>query len=80
MKTITAEELDKKFDDGEDISDYVDWSQARRLGDVQERIDLDLPVSAVHTLDTEVRRLGTTRQALIQRWIEERLESLSDPR
>ncbi|MDM9628864.1 CopG family transcriptional regulator [Rhizobium sp. S152] len=80
MKTITAEEFDKKFDDGEDISDYVDWSQARRLGDVHERIDLDLPISAVLTLDTEVKRLGTTRQALIQRWIEERLEGLSEPR
>ena len=30
MKTISAEEFDRKFDDGEDISEYVDWSTATR--------------------------------------------------
>lgn len=32
MKTISAEDFDKKFDDGEDLDDYVDWSKATRPG------------------------------------------------
>ncbi len=31
-KTITSEELDQKFDAGEDVSKYIDWSKATRLG------------------------------------------------
>lgn len=26
--TITAKELDEKFDNGEDVSEYFDWSKA----------------------------------------------------
>ena len=29
MKKISAEEFDRKFDAGEDISAYVNWSSAR---------------------------------------------------
>lgn len=28
---IKAKELDKKFDDGEDVSEYFDWTKAKRL-------------------------------------------------
>lgn len=30
-KKITAEELDRKFDAGEDVSEYFDFTKARRL-------------------------------------------------
>lgn len=30
-KKITTEEFDRRFDAGEDISEYLDWSTARRL-------------------------------------------------
>ncbi|TAE89928.1 MAG: CopG family transcriptional regulator, partial [Verrucomicrobia bacterium] len=29
---ITAEELERRFDAGEDISAYLDWSKAKRPG------------------------------------------------
>lgn len=29
---VTAEELDRMFDEGEDIDEYIDWSKARRPG------------------------------------------------
>ena len=29
---ISAEELDRRFDDGEDVSAYFDWASARRPG------------------------------------------------
>ena len=31
-KKISAEEFDRRFDDGEDMTDYLDWSRARRPG------------------------------------------------
>ncbi|MBC2595983.1 MULTISPECIES: hypothetical protein [Ruficoccus] len=30
-KKISVEEFDRRFDDGEDISEHLDWSTARRL-------------------------------------------------
>ena len=31
-KQITAEEFDRRFDAGEDIADYIDWTKAKRPG------------------------------------------------
>lgn len=73
-KTITSEELDKKFDDGdEDILEYFDVSKARRPGLEPKRVNVDFPTWVVEGLDREARRLGVTRQALIKLWIAERL-------
>ncbi len=66
--TITTEELDKKFDDGEDIDEYIDWSKPRR-------VNVDFPSWMVAALDREARRLGVTRQSVIKVWIAERLEA-----
>ncbi|MBO0130801.1 MULTISPECIES: type II toxin-antitoxin system BrnA family antitoxin [Agrobacterium tumefaciens complex] len=73
MKTISAEDLDRKFDDGEDIDDYVDWSQASRPG--TEHTHFDLPNGILRRVDAEAARLGTTREALIVKWISEKLEN-----
>ena len=40
---ISAEDFDKKFDEGEDSSRYLDWSKARRPLLDQKRINVDLP-------------------------------------
>jgi len=73
--TITTEELDKKFDDGEDIDEYIDWSKARRPGLEPRRVNVDFPSWMVAALDREARRLGVTRQSVIKVWIAERLEA-----
>ena len=70
MKTS---EFDKKFDDGEDISQAIDWSKARRLNTEIKRINVDFPTWVVDGLDKQATRLGITRQALIKVWIAERL-------
>ncbi|WP_205412875.1 type II toxin-antitoxin system BrnA family antitoxin [Neorhizobium tomejilense] len=75
MKTITAEEFDKKFDDGEDISEYVDWSKVTRPNLELKRVNIDFPTWVVNGLDQEARRLGVTRQSLVKLWIAERLEA-----
>jgi hypothetical protein len=75
MKTISAEDFDKKFDDGEDLDDYVDWSKATRPGLELVHVDVDLPEEVLRKVDAEAARLGRTRQSLMAEWIAERLES-----
>ena len=42
MKTTTAKEFDKKFDDDEDISEYLDFSNAIKLKYVKKlNVDFD---------------------------------------
>ena len=74
-KYISAEELDRRFDDGDDISEYIDWSTAVRPGLVTKRVNVDVPAWMVQGLDSEARRVGITRQALIKVWLAERLEA-----
>lgn len=73
MKTMTAEEFDKRFDQGEDVSDVLDWSSAKRPGLAQRRVNIDFPVWVVEALDREAERLGVSRQAVVKVWIAERL-------
>ena len=72
-ETITAEELDEKFDNGEDVSAYFDWSKARRPNQEARRVNVDFPAWMVHGLDKEAGCLGVTRQSLIKMWIAEKL-------
>jgi hypothetical protein len=70
MKT---REFDKKFDDGDDVSNAIDWSSAKRLNTEIKRVNVDFPTWVVEGLDKQATRLGITRQALIKVWIAERL-------
>jgi hypothetical protein len=74
LKTITAAEFDKKFDDGEDISAYLDMSSARRPGLEARRVNVDFPNWMVESLDREARKRGVTRQSLIKLWLADKLE------
>ena len=71
---MKASELDRHFDDGEDISGELDLSSARRPNREQRRVNVDFPSWMVESLDREARRLGVTRQSIIKVWIAERLE------
>jgi hypothetical protein len=71
---MKASELDRHFDDGEDISSELDLSSARRPNREQRRVNVDFPSWMVESLDREARRLGVTRQSIIKVWIAERLE------
>jgi CopG antitoxin of type II toxin-antitoxin system len=73
-KKISAEEFDRRFDDGEDMTDYLDWSSFRRPGLVSKRVNLDMPQAMVDKLDSHARKRGVTRQALIKMWLADRLE------
>ena len=73
VEKITAEEFDEKFDNGEDISAYVDWSKLHRPNQEARRVNVDFPAWVVQGLDREAGRLGVTRQSLIKMWIAEKL-------
>jgi hypothetical protein len=72
---MKASDFDKKFDDGvEDTIDDLDLSSRRRPNREVRRVNVDLPLWMVASLDQEAQRLGVTRQSIIKVWIAERLE------
>ena len=72
MKTS---EFDKKFDEGkDDILEFLDISAARRLNKEQKRVNVDIPVWMINSLDREASRIGVTRQSIIKLWLAEKIE------
>ena len=74
---VKAQDFDKKFDEGEDISQHLDVKKARRPEQVQKRVNVDFPLWMIQQLDKEARRLGVPRQAIIKVWVAERLEKVA---
>jgi uncharacterized DUF497 family protein len=74
VKFMKAKEFDRKFDKGEDVTQFLDTSKAERPAQEQRRVNVDFPTWMIDSLDREARRLGVTRQSLIKVWIAERLE------
>lgn len=74
---MKAKDLDKKFDDGENISEYLDLSKASRPNQEQKRVNVDFPVWMIQSLDKEAKRLGVPRQSIIKIWLAERLQKAS---
>jgi hypothetical protein len=80
MQTITAKEFDKKFDNSEDISQYLDFSKSIKLNDFEKKINktkkinVDFPENILLLLDQEAQKIGVTRQSIIKVWIAERLK------
>jgi hypothetical protein len=74
---MKAKDIEKKFDEGKDISKYLDVSNARRPEQEQKRVNVDFPIWMIQLLDKEARRLGVPRQSIIKVWVAERLEKAS---
>jgi hypothetical protein len=74
-KKISAEEFDRRFDDGEDMSEYLDWSSFSRPGLEMKRVNLDMPQHMIAKLDKQAKRRGVTRQALMKMWLADKLDS-----
>ena len=69
---MKAEEFEHRFDAGEDITQYLEMSGARRPGQSVKRVNVDFPVWMIASLDKEARRLGVPRQSIIRVWVAER--------
>ncbi|HPJ93828.1 MAG TPA: CopG family transcriptional regulator [Deltaproteobacteria bacterium] len=74
---MKAKEFDKKFDGGEDVSQHLDISKARRPIQEQKRVNVDFPLWMIQLLDKEAKRLGVPRQSIIKLWVAERLQKAS---
>jgi predicted DNA binding CopG/RHH family protein len=76
-KAKTAEEFDRRFDEGEDIFDLADIKpeDIKRPGLAYQRINIDVPAPMLERLDNQAAIRGITRQSLIKTWLYERLTS-----
>ena len=70
---MKAKEFDKNFNEGKDITKYLNLNKATRPGQLQKRVNVDFPVWIIDSLDKEAKRLGVTRQSIIKVWIAEHL-------
>lgn len=68
---MKAEEFDRRFDESEDVSEFLELSHASRPAYKQNRVVATLMIEAI---DREAKRLGVTRQSIVKAWIAERLE------
>jgi hypothetical protein len=73
---MKAKEVDKKFDAGESIVQYLELNHAVRPAQEQKRVNVDFPAWMVSLLDKEAQRLGVPRQSLIKIWIAEKLQGV----
>ena len=71
---MKAKSLDKKFDEGKDITKNLEISKSRRPLQEQKRVNVDFPSWMIDSLDKEASRLGVTRQSIIKIWLSERLQ------
>ena len=71
---MKANEFDKAFESGEDITQYLDTLAARRPNQEIKRVNVDFPLWMVESLDKAARKLGVTRQSIIKVWLAQRLE------
>ncbi|MDP2893843.1 MAG: CopG family antitoxin [Sulfurimonas sp.] len=72
----TAKEFDEAFENGEDLSEFIDYSKSRRPNLEQRRVNLDLPLWMIERLDQEARRLGVARQAIMKMFLAQHLEKV----
>lgn len=83
MKKISAEEFDRKFDNGEDILPYIDLSSKMTKSEFEKqllsikKVNVDLPSWAIASLDKEAKRMGVTRQSIIKMWLIQKLDDLN---
>ena len=71
---MKASDFDKKFDSGDDITELLDLTKAKRSGLEIKRINVDFPEWMIESLDKEAHRLGTSRQSIIKFWIADKLD------
>jgi hypothetical protein len=74
-KSLPAEELDRIFDAGEDISEYIDRKSTRPLNAEIKRVNVDMPAWMLNALDNEAARLNISRQAVIKTMLDVQIKA-----
>lgn len=81
---MRAEAFDQQFDQGENITEFLDLSEVRRPGHESRAITIDFPQWMLDALDRQARQLGVPRESIIKVWLAERIHlfeqtSLNEP-
>lgn len=53
---MKAEKLDELFDSGEDISEHLDLTSAKRIGTQPKKVNVNFPEWIVNALDIEAKK------------------------
>ena len=79
MKTAKAKDLDKMFENDEDMSEYMDVEHITSVHPQPKQISISVPLWLVNSLDNEARRRGIARKAIINtalvEWVDELKQS-----
>ncbi len=59
---MKAKDFDKLFDEGKDVTSYLDTDKKVKVEDDVQRVNVDFPRWMVDSLDGEAKRLGISRQ------------------
>lgn len=71
----SAKEFDRRFDEGEDLHDLIDMSEAKIIRHGKKvRITLDIAEELVQDIDQIRDSIGVERAALIKIWLHERVQ------
>ncbi|THV24651.1 type II toxin-antitoxin system BrnA family antitoxin [Peteryoungia ipomoeae] len=73
MKKISGEDFDRKFDDGEDVSDYIDWTTARRPNLEPVQLTVTVMLGTKLRLERQAKELGVSVDSLLEDWLREKL-------
>ena len=75
--TLTAEQIDKRFDDGEDVLEYFDLENPQVTAPLrsveQKRVTLTMPEWMIQELDKRAVDLAISRNAVINTYLAEKL-------
>lgn len=63
---MKAEEFDVKFDSGQDVTEFLDFSTARRPNREPKTIELTLPAWRINQLKTEANNQGISAQTFLE--------------
>lgn len=76
MRRAAAQEDDlvRRFDAGEDLSDEFDFEHPTFPNREVRRVNVDFPIWMIEALDDEASRIGVNRQAVIKTWIADRID------
>ncbi|KAM3103280.1 type II toxin-antitoxin system BrnA family antitoxin [Phormidesmis sp. 146-12] len=63
---MKAEVFDQRFDQGEDMTEFLDLANAHRPGHKSQSVTIAFPQWMLDALDREAVRLGVSREAIVK--------------
>jgi hypothetical protein len=72
---MKAEELDRRFDDGEDVLEFFDVANLKRPDLAKNSVNIDLPQWMLDALEKEAQVLGVSLQFVIEISLNEHLQT-----